>query len=251
MLDAIQTTRRRMLLGLAAASTAAASSVGAASGAVSQEASELVSMGDRLGTTLDAYKAALERVQSIAATWGPHWPQPDPQTFQFGQGCERHADILGRGISTAWNPSGVEQVRYIGTPEIFEAEAKREWAEYDRRMGFKTQRGAKLSKRWAERNEAAIEPARAYWAEVDRIKQASGIEAAQEAKTEAREALQELVGQIIKYHEMSITGLIIKAQALQAWGNVEPFYQKLNLEAVEWADAMAATILRQASASVA
>lgn len=243
----IATTRRRMLLGLAAASTAAATGAGATGTTGPQEAPELVAMGDSLSDTLNTYKAAAKRVQVIAETWGPQWPQPHPDTFCFTEGSKTHADILGRPIPIAWKPGGFERVQNVGTAECFEAWAKREWTEYHRRMSLKSQRGAKIQKKFAERMEGSIEHARAYWAEVDRIKNASGIEAAQKAQTEAREALQELVGRIILFREKSVTGLIIKAQAMQAWGEVPALYQQCNLQAIQWAEALTATVLRQAT----
>lgn len=112
-------------------------------------------------------------------------------------------------------------------------------------MKTKSQRGAKQMRRWAESDEALIAPAREYWSEVDRITEASGIEAAKVARSAALEALRELVGRIVFYRERTITGLIIKAQAMQAWEAVRPFDRGTNLVAMAWADAMTETILRQ------
>ncbi|MDA3857192.1 MAG: hypothetical protein PF480_02875 [Roseovarius sp.] len=44
-----------------------------------------------------------------------------------------------------------------------------------------------------------------------------------------------------------MTGLIIKAQAMQAWETVEPLYRSTNVDAQAWAEAMTATVLRQAA----
>lgn len=250
MLNVIQTTRRRMLLGLAAASTAAATGANAEGRTTAQEDPELVAMGDRLGDALSDYKLATERVRTIADTWGPEWPVPDPAIYRYGEDCKTHCDILGRGVKMPWGNGGIQRVHDLGTPEHFEKSAARYWKEYERCMGFKTQRGAKGAKAWAEHDQAAIKPARAYWSEVERITKVSGIEAAQEAETAAMNSLKELVGQIILYREKTITGLIIKAQALQTWAQVELFFQKFNPEAAIWSEAMSETVLRQTSASV-
>ncbi|OZB12764.1 MAG: hypothetical protein B7X55_13960 [Rhodobacterales bacterium 34-62-10] len=234
-----------MLLGLAAASTAAATVASAEGHTAEAEAPELLSMGDALSDALTAYKDAAARVNRIADEWGPQWPVPDESIYRYGEGCQTHRDILGRGVQMPWGRKGVKRVHDLGTPEYFRRAAASEWAIYDRKMQTKSQRGAWSHKRWAEREFAAIQPAQEYWAEVDRITQASGIEAAKTAMTEARDALQDLVGRIVLFEERSITGLIIKAQAMQAWGEVDAFARAFHLDALAWADAMNETILRQ------
>ncbi len=99
-----------------------------------------------------------------------------------------------------------------------------------------------------EREAALIKPARDYWAAVERVRVASGVEAAQSKKAKALAALQAIIGQIMPYEERTITGLIIKAQAMQAWGQVDTIAKHLTPESWTWADDMAATIIRQASA---
>lgn len=244
-MNMMNTNRRKMLLGLAAASTAAAT--GASGDSTPQEADELLTLADSLGDTLAAYRSADERVRQIAREWGTQWPAPDMRIVRYGADCKTHRDILGRGIETEWGKSRLMRVQQLGTPEHFEESARLAWDVYEHRMQTKSQRGAKGAKAWAEQNEALIGPAREYWSQVDRITEASGIEAAQAARSDALEALRELVGQIVLYREKTVTGLIIKAQAMQAWETVEPFYRSVNLDGQAWAEAMTATVLRQAA----
>lgn len=239
------TNRRKLLLGLAAASTAAAT--GAAGMEVPQEADEFQALADTLGDTLAAYRDADSRVRRIAREWGPQWPVPDMRIVRYGEDCKTHRDILGRGIETEWGKGGLMRVQELGTPEHFAQSSHREWANYERKMQTKSRRGAKTAKHWAERDGALIEPAREYWSEVDRINEASGIEAAMAARSEALEALRELVGQIVLFRERTVTGLIIKAEAMQAWETVEPFHRMTNVDAQAWGEAMTATVLRQAA----
>ncbi len=241
----MNTNRRNMLLGLAAASTAAAT--GTAGNSAHQEAEELMTMADELDGTLAAYKEADNRVREIAREWGPHWPVPDMRIVRYGEYCKQHRDILGRGIETEWGKSGQMRVQSLGTPEHFEKSARAAQSEYERKMQTKSQRGAKGAKRWADKNAALIEPAREYWSEVERITEASGIEAALAVRAEARDALHEQVGKIMLYPEKTVTGLIVKAQAMQAWETVEPFQRVFNPESLAWAEAMTATVLRQAA----
>jgi hypothetical protein len=120
-------------------------------------------MSDRLPATLQSYKDAAAKVHSIAKTWGPQWPTPDPEIIWYGNGSKRHADILGRGIETPWGKGGIMRVQNIGTPEGFEAEYHAHTKEAERKSKFKSQRGMKSEIRWAERSKARIEPAHAYW----------------------------------------------------------------------------------------
>jgi hypothetical protein len=240
----INTNRRKMLLGLAAASTAAAT--GTTGKSAPQEADELLTLADGLGETLEAYKRADERVHQIVREWAPHWPAPDMRIVRYGADCKAHRDILGRGVETEW-AKGIMRVQDLGTPEHFEESARQEWALYDHKMQTKSKRGAKTAKSFAERDAALIEPARSYWSQVERITEASGIEAAKVARSEALEALRKLVGQIVLFREKTVTGLIIKAQAMQAWESIEPFYRSVNLDGQAWAEAMTATVLRQAA----
>ena len=247
MTSFIQTTRRRMLLGLAAASTAAATGADAEGQAAESEAPELIAMGDQLSDVLAAYKTSAHHVTQIGDQWGPLWPTPADEIVWYGGGSKMHRDIHGRGIQMPGRHG--KDVVYVGTPEGFQESAERRWANYERKMQTKSQRGAKSDKFWAEKATAAIRPAQAYWSEVERITEESGIKVAQKAKEESQEALRGLVGRIVLFREHSITGLIIKAQALQAWGEVDSFFRIVNPDGPAWTDAMAETIMRQTKAA--
>ncbi|MGR3524889.1 MAG: hypothetical protein ACU0CT_02680 [Paracoccaceae bacterium] len=247
MTSFIQTTRRRMLLGLAAASTAAATGASAEGQTAETEAPELIAMGDQLDGFLSAYKSAALRVKEIGDEWGPQWPSPADEIVNYGGGSKMHRDIHGRGIQMPHRHG--KDVVYVGTPEGFKESSERNWATYERKMQTKSQRGAAYPKKWAERDAAAIGPAQAYWSEVERITEESGIKAAQKAKEESQEALRGLVGRIVLFREHSITGLIIKAQALQAWAEVDRFFRIVNPDGPAWTDAMAETIMRQTKAA--
>ncbi|RWP32230.1 MAG: hypothetical protein EOR04_33120, partial [Mesorhizobium sp.] len=90
--------RRRMLLGLAAASTAAAAITAAsAAGCASVENPELVRLGNRLPEAAAEYRAALEEIEWIAAEWKHRWPlAPDEITWPRGDYTNGERDIAGR-----------------------------------------------------------------------------------------------------------------------------------------------------------
>ncbi len=237
--------RRRMLLGLATATAAAATGVTASGAPAQQEAPELIALADQLDGTLAAHLAAVAKVERIAKEWGPQWPVPEEEIRRWTGGSKQYRDILGRGVELPWGNCGITRLTNVGTPECFESDAASHRREYERKMKTKSQRGTKFHKLWMEKDTTAIAPARAFWAEVERINEASGIKAAQAEQTATHDALQSLVSRIVLFEERTVAGLVIKAQAMQAWSNVGNFYRLVNLEATAWADEMAATIVRQ------
>lgn len=238
-------SRRAMLLGLAGVATAAATGSTATGKAAPQESAELLALADKLPRHLGVYLDARKQVAAIVREWGPQWPTPAPEIIWYGSGSKYHEDILGRGIETPWGKGGLKRVQNIGTPEGFKAEYRAHKREAERKSKLKSQRGMKSELHRAEWAKARIEPARAYWSEIERVTAASGIEPAVAAREVSRKSLQSLVSEIVTFEERSITGLIIKAQAMQSWGQVEPFFRGFNPEANQWADAFAATVMRQ------
>lgn len=240
-------SRRRVLIGLGAACAAATASTEAGIASVAEN-TDLTALGDALPDYLKAYRCAADRVDQIVAEWSPQWPKPAPEIIRYGEGCKTYRGIDGRGIEMPWGKSGIARVPNLGTPESFMASGLAHKAEAARKALTKSKRGMQMPLRWAEHDFAAIAPARAYWGEVDRITAASGIESAQKAKTDAREALRAIVSQIMKIEENSMAGVIIKAQALTTWGQLDRFYLIVNEEAPEWAEGLANAIMRQSGA---
>lgn len=239
-------SRRRMLMGLAASATAATTAT--ATPQAPEECPELLALAANLDGTAQAHREARARVARIVAQWGPQWPTPADEISNYTSGAP-HRDIQGYPVQSIWrrNPD-LTEVRPLGTAEYFEASRDRHRAEYLRKMQTKSQRGAEGCKIQSDRAAAAIEPARAYWSEVERITAASGIKDAKADALAAQDALQALVGQILQHRERTLTGLVIKAQALAAWSEAPEFYRILNPNGAAWADQIAASIVRQAGA---
>ena len=239
-------SRRNMLMGLALSATAVTMADASTS---PQENPELVAMADDLPAVLAEYVAARDNVKAIAAEWSPQWPVPSEDIYRYSANSKQYRDILGRGVEMPWGKGGLKNVPQLGAPEAFEAEAIRHEAEAIRRAATKSQRGMKYNAAWAAKCRAAIEPARAYWSEVDRITALSGIESAQARKEAAGSALKAAVDQIMMADDWTIAGAVIKAQALSAWAEVEHIHRTLNDRGAHWADALAASIVKHASAT--
>lgn len=77
--------RRRMLLGLAAASTAAATAT-AAVGPVTAENPELIRLAKELPALADQYHAAWKHQRDTEAKWTPLWPLASDDITEPGTG---------------------------------------------------------------------------------------------------------------------------------------------------------------------
>lgn len=249
MIDRIATalSRRHLLMGLAASATAAASIAEATS--APQENPELLALADELPVVAERHSEARDRVRRIVAEWSPQWPVPSPELVSYGDGCKHYRGIEGQGLSLIDRYGNERSTPQLGTPEYFEGQAAYHQGRAEKCAATKSKRNMKFHALWAERQAAQIEPSRAYWSEVDRVTATSGIEDAQTQLRDARDALKKKVDQIMRADDWTIAGTVIKAQALQAWAEVEPFWRQMNLDGPPWADLLAASIMRHAQAA--
>lgn len=237
-----ETTRRRLLLGLAAASATAATA--SASQTVSAENPDLLALADDLPRHVGAFTDARDDVEWIVAEYAPQWPVPSEGIHFYSAGSKPYRSIDGRGNQRPWGKGGITRVPNVGTPECFEADYRHSKARADRCAGFKSQRGMKSAAAWAERSKRCIPVARDFWAEVDRLTAASGIKGAQEREANTQNALAAHVGAIMEAEALTMAGLVVKAQAMDAWSVVGPFHRALHPNANKWADAIATAILQ-------
>lgn len=241
-------SRRNLLLGLAASATAATSTGAKGSSAAPQENPALLALADELPEIAGAYKVARDEVDQIVKAWSPSWPVPAEEVFSYGSGSKTHRGIDGEGIKTT-RFRDMSDVYRLGTPEMFAENAKGHEKRIAEIEKTKSKRRMEFHQLHAGRDRAAIEPARAYWSEVDRITKASGIEAATAKREAALESFREQVDKIMGTEDWTITGAVIKAQALAAWGEVDRFMVIFNARGHVWAKELSSSILRHASAA--
>jgi hypothetical protein len=249
MIDRIATalSRRHLLMGLAASATAAASVAEAAS--APQENPQLLALADELPALTAKHLEARDRVRAIVAVWSPQWPVPSAELVRYGSDCKDYRGIDGWGLRLPEGKGMPIGMPKLGTPEYFEQQAAYHEREAARRAATKSKRNVEFHQSWAARERAQIEPSRAYWAEVERITEASGINEAQAQLAKARDALKAKVDQIMRADDWTIAGTVIKAQALQAWSGVDTLHRGFNVEGLDWADLVAASIMRHAQAA--
>ena len=249
MIDRIATalSRRHLLMGLAASATAAASVAEAAS--APQENPKLLALADELPAVAAKHLEARDRVRAIVAEWSPQWPVPSAELVRFGTDCKDYRGIDGFGLRLPEGKGMPIGMPKLGTPEYFEQQAAYHEKEAARRAALKSKRNLEFHQAWAARERAQIEPSRAYWSEVERITEASGIEDAKARLSEAQDALKAKVDQIMRTDDWTIAGTVIKAQALQEWSAVDTFSRAFNVHGLDWADLVAASIMRHAQAA--
>ncbi|WP_407491863.1 hypothetical protein [Pseudooceanicola sp. MF1-13] len=238
-------TRRQMLLGLAAASTAAAAGAPAAERLI-PENPELIALGNATLTLQRNYEETRAEARRIAKDVRQEWPLAPEPILSFGHGCLEERDVTGAGIRRAVDERGnFEQMWSYGTPEYFEAQIQRHKVRIAHIMKTKSKRGLKFEQEWLKRSEEALPLSRTYVAEIERLKQQSGYRPARDRQEAAYEAFSDHVSKVMGAEAATMEGVVIKAQALQAWSTVDPFYKALNKHGVEWAEQLAGAIIAQ------
>lgn len=242
--------RRRMLLGLAAASTAAATGTVAANAAVAENP-ELIRLAQELPAFADQYHSAREHQRATEAEWAPQWPiAPDDITEPgtgglYGHPWERH--FHGGSMTRR----GEKHPRRIIPAFYFSSDADR------CRRALKSKKllaGPINGRSRAEWETELAESERlhslavAYEAETKRISETSAYEASWRAHSAAAKALETHIARMMAVPDFTMEGLIIKAQALEVWSRVGETYRLCQLGA-DWHGQIAASILRHARAA--
>ncbi|PSJ57402.1 hypothetical protein [Pseudaminobacter soli (ex Li et al. 2025)] len=243
-----QINRRRLLLGLAAASTAAATgTVALAAEAAPAENPELIRLGEELPGIVEEYQTATTVRRAIIKKWLPKWPvAPDELLGSWSGFGSRNIerDLLGRGIDRE-NSYGEKRCREIYTTK--DLQRSLEWADQGvRRARTDRTRANAIEKR--NKDAALLVVAKRYEATCQAIRDASGYEAANARREAVTKRLLTHVEKVLLEQAVTMAGVIIQAQALVAAGGIKPLY-RWSAEAtseVNWSERLAASILRQA-----
>lgn len=237
--------RRRMLLGLAAASTAAAGPA-LATVATPSESAALLALAAQIPAVVKRYQDARDHQTAIEAKWIPVWPlAPDeitkPSTFATYETERTFAGgaLYRRGESGPRIVHGASHYRWQAAP------VRRSMRKKNLPAGERAELEAEFAK--LQRLQAV---AAKHEAEIARIKAAStDYEPAWKAHSAAACDLCALVSAIMAETETTMEGLLIEAQALAAWDGVASLYRELNAKGAAWPGQIAASILRHARAA--
>jgi len=240
------TNRRRVLFGLAAASTAAATGTTAATAAI-RENPELIALGDATASLQNDYIRARNECRRIEEEYAPKWPLAPAAILSFGGGCKDERDLTGAGITRVIEGRGdmARMWRYAPPPQL-EDRIRQHQANIAHIMTTKSKRGLKRERLWLSRAQEALPLSRDYTAEIERLRSESGYEAAAGRKVAAMEALRDHITRVMETDAATMEGVVIKAQALLAWSQVDWPFKAVNFDGATWAEELAGAILRQA-----
>ncbi|WP_324132337.1 hypothetical protein [Bosea sp. (in: a-proteobacteria)] len=242
--------RRRMLLGLAAASSAAATATVAASPKLSENP-ELIRLAQELPAVEAHYRAAQAHQAATEAKWMPLWPIAPDDITEPGSRDFYNLPFEKGFKGGATRRPGEANPRNVTSAFTFRYEANRA------RRVLKSKKLAAGPVDGRTRAEWEAELVKAdrchalaskYEAETKRISEVSNYEGSWKAHAAAAAALEAHVTLIMDQPDCTMEGLVIKAQALEVWGRVDELY-RLTRRGADWHGQIAASILRHAGAA--
>ncbi|RWO24972.1 MAG: hypothetical protein EOS08_16215 [Mesorhizobium sp.] len=235
--------RRRMLLGLAVASTAAATAVTVASaaGCAPVENPELIRLGNRLSDASAEYLAALEEIEWIAAEWKHRWPlAPDEITMPRGNYLDGERDIAGRFLRRPGEELRcVRDVRNLAAIVATDRPLRNNATE-----AMRARRA-----NWLATAKRELKIGKLYKVQTTRLRKVSGMDTAKARAAAAKKSLSDLVTAIMEQPGTTMEGMLIKAQAVTTFNKA--IARKYPLEGELWAAQLAASVLQLASEGAA
>lgn len=235
--------RRRMLLGLAAASSAAA--VPVASAKAPAEDPELVRLGEKSAALALAYQTAVAEREAIVAAWAPQWPAVPVEIR-----TRNEEGKVAYGLQGEWPEPHIA----YNAPETLRrrAAAMREPRQFRKGTSPLTiAKDAVFMEKAAAKVDALASLSELYCAERRRVWEASGIRPAQIKEGDARTDLIRHVAAIMERQPLTMAGAIVQAEALEVLSAVPPLQRSVPslvslLALPVWGEQLAANILRLA-----
>lgn len=262
--------RRRLLLGLAAASTVAVAPVALGAAKVAVETPELLALAEKLDAAVAETAAARAQVRAVIAEWAPRWPSAPAAICRShfpGSALEQERGLTGACILANGNPEP-SRPDHRGADWLAYLDAVRANPDACHARGVQTSQGflaerehfLKAAKRRRSRGSKSGEAdavycdaqaglagdkvalAAEYEAECARVRKASGYAEAMSRSKAAFDALAATVGAIIAAPAATMAGVMVKAQALAAW-EAEPAHI-CHVESWKWGGAFASEVIR-------
>lgn len=237
-------SRRALLLGLATASTTAAAVAITATAAAPAENPELVRLGDVLPAVEAEYGRVRDHQDAIKGEWAQQWPTAPKEIAGGERGGYYERNFYGAlqnrhlvfAYEVEWRITRAERA-------LRSRATKRPWHSFMSRQEWQ-----------AELEEAKRVHALAlhHEAEIKRIHFGSNWTGCWQATRDATKQLAEHVAATMAQPDETVAGLLIKAEALAAWGQVEPDDQRWAYNTPnEWHGEIARSVLRHAKQGAA
>lgn len=256
--NAPDVNRRRLLIGLAAASTAAAAIAGAT---VPEETAELLGMPARVAAAVDIALQAEAGRKAIYEEWDRKMPAPPEDLLNMRVGSTENTEWKHIDGRIRYDREVGFPVRQALVPTRdglagYQEEIRRDLAKSKRIAEGKTLYG-KTREEW-EAELARIERlklvADAWHAETARVVGASGYEAAARRANRAMFDALHLAEHALGLHATGMAGVVIKCQVIEAVGVLEYFAARAGTgglgakDSPAWQSLIAADVLRIAAA---
>nr|WP_047573318.1 hypothetical protein [Methylobacterium sp. ZNC0032] len=211
--------RRRMLIGLAAASTAAAGPVAVAAGVQAPaESAELLDLGAKTAFVLAGYRQAVEEREAIMEAWAPKVPAI-PKALLCHSSYGRPRRILERRTADSW-------FTHIASRESIERDIAYWSGRPEHRKNAKPELIAKRvanRARYVVDAKARLAALEQYESRYELLEDASGIRPAIRAHLKALELLAAHARDVMAIEPVTIAGVLIQAEALEALSYAPPF----------------------------
>lgn len=246
-------TRRSLLAGLAAASAAVAVPVSA----VAMQGAEnpvLLALAGEVEPIAAELIAANADLKNCRTEWEPRWPSiPDALKFSYQLGSHySHAETLkglalqdetGRNVmvlktehldkSAVAIRAALRRTRRSANP--FRAHSSYTWG-----LCLSAEEWAVELEQIADLRAIAV----AHEAEQARVREASHILERKARREAARTALADIVSRVMAERPETVEGLIIQAQAMEAWKGADPWQKAMLAMDKPWASDFASSLLR-------
>lgn len=240
--------RRRLLLGLAAASTAAAALAVAppAHSAPLAENPELVRLGDALPSIEAEYVKAQGVERAILAEWSPRWPLAPASLINEGDQVDRELSGWAFMVTNRFGevvPQRIASVDSLGFRIELARRVLKGKAINNRRIRGLDRREWEVSLAQSlklRKTAATLELKRA------RVSKASGLAPAKAETKAAFGRFAEAVKETMGHECATMDGVVIKALALDAWSRHADIGDMVRFGAGTWGQQLAASVLRLA-----
>ena len=166
---------------------------------------------DAVSEAFDRLDRATRTVADIVAEYEPQWPRAPKDIFYLSgdHGGDIERCLTGRGYPDGMYYARIPPLEWFGKKH---AEAKAELVAFETKPA--PRRGLKAARERLAELQADREMATAYWGEVERIKAASGYDAADAAASAARNALKRILIQIMATPAADTEGLSLQVSAM-------------------------------------
>jgi hypothetical protein len=250
-------TRRRLLLGIAAASASAAALTmpNDTHAAAIEENPELVRLGDELPRIAEDYNSARAAKNAALLAWSSRLPRaPDAIT---APGWSWSSDDSERSLDgTPLVRTGESYARRVWSAAALANEAKR-GERVLRGTSFEKNKNGKHRRLTRDEYRQLVDGyyekyavARDYEAERDSIKAQSDIDSVQKRLDDAEKAFSEALKAILREPDRTMVGVVIKAQAIATASAAGRFFllSTFDAETGDWGTRLANSVLTHAKA---